>query len=471
VSWSLGDERGNVEDNIALEVREVTKTFKLFDRHGDRVKESFHPFRKRYHRPFNALTNVSFEVRKAETLGIVGRNGSGKSTLLQIICGILQPSGGSLSVHGRVSAILALGAGFNPEFTGRENVFINGAILGLGRAEVKSRLDNIIAFADIGDFFDQPVKTYSSGMYLRLAFAIAVSIEPDILVVDEALAVGDEMFQRKCFARIRAIKGNGGTILFVSHAAGSVVELCDRAILLDRGELILEGTPKFVVGKYHQLVNAPPEQSERLRTEIKGLKECGSSEKVPARQRTRRLVAVPDEGKPFFDPNLVPKTTFSYRTHGVRISEPTIMTLAGEVVNNLVCRQEYIYRYKVEFFETVYSVRFGMLIKTITGLELGGAGWPLPSEAEPVVEAGETALVQWKFRCLLLPGPYFLNAGVLGMVDGKETYLDRVIDAIAIRVQQERGLFATTIVDFTIEPCEVSFLQRADCGESASDGQ
>jgi lipopolysaccharide transport system ATP-binding protein len=460
-----------MEDNIALDIRELTKTFKLFNNHTERVKESFHPFRKKYHRPFNAVTNVSFKVRKGETVGIVGRNGSGKSTLLQIICGILQPSAGSVSVHGRVSAILALGAGFNPEFTGRENVFINGAILGLHRAEIESRLGSIVSFADIGDFFDQPVKTYSSGMYVRLAFAIAVSVEPDILVVDEALAVGDEMFQRKCFGRIRAIRENGGTILFVSHAAGSVVELCDRAVLLDRGELILEGTPKFVVGKYHQLVNAPLEESERLRTEIKSLKECDLLWKLPARERRRRLTAVPDQGKPFFDPNLIPKTTFSYRAHGVRIFEPALTTLAGEVVNNLVRRQEYIYKYKVEFLETAYSVRFGMLIKTITGLELGGAGWPLPSEAEPVVEAGETALVQWKFRCLLLPDPYFLNAGVLGMVDGKETYLDRIIDAIAIRVQQERGLFATTIVDFAIEPCEVNFLQKANCTESVSKDQ
>jgi len=460
-----------MEDNVALDVRELTKTFKLFSSHAERVKESFHPFRKRYHRPFNALTNVSFKVRKAETVGIIGRNGSGKSTLLAIICGIVQPSAGSISVNGRVSAILELGAGFNPQFTGRENVFINGAILGLSRAEVESRLSSIVSFADIGDFFDQPVKTYSSGMYLRLAFAIAVSVEPDILVVDEALAVGDEMFQRKCFARIRAIKENGGTILFVSHAAGSVVELCDRAVLLDRGELILEGSPKFVVGKYHQLINAPPGQSERLRTEIRALKECDVPQRFSVREGARRLMEIGEQEKPFFDPNLVPKTTFSYRTHGVRISEPAMTTLAGEVVNNLVRREEYIYRYKVEFFERAFSVRFGMLVKTISGLELGGAGWPLPSEAEPVVEAGETVLVQWKFRCLLLPGPYFLNAGVLGMVDGKETYLDRVIDAIAIRVQQERGVFGTAIVDFAIEPYEVRFLKNSNCGRLSSGDQ
>jgi lipopolysaccharide transport system ATP-binding protein len=448
-----------MEDNIALKVSAVTKTFRLFSSHSDRVKESLHPFRKKYHRPFNALTNVSFEVMRGETVGIVGRNGSGKSTLLQIICGILQPTTGSVSVNGGVSAILELGAGFNPEFTGRENVFVNAAILGLSREEIESRLDRIASFADIGDFFDQPVKTYSSGMYVRLAFAVAVSVDSEILIVDEALSVGDEMFQRKCFSRIRDIKGKGGTILFVSHSAGTVVELCDRAVLLDRGEIILEGSPKFVVGRYHQLINAPPGESEPIRSEIRGLKENKGFLKHAAFENLNRPVETFQDAKPFFDSILVPKTTFSYRTYGARIFEPTIVTLGGEVVNNVVRKQEYIYRYKVEFFETAYSVRFGMLIKTVSGLELGGAGWPLGVEAEPVVEAGVTFLVQWKFRCLLLPGVYFLNAGVLGMVDGKESYLDRMIDAIAIRVQHEKRLFATTIVDFCIEPYEFRLLK------------
>jgi lipopolysaccharide transport system ATP-binding protein len=452
-----------MEDNFSLKVSGVTKTFRLFGNHSERVKESLHPFRKKYHRPFNALTNISFEVKKGETVGIVGRNGSGKSTLLQIICGILQPTAGNVSVNGRVSAILELGAGFNPEFTGRENVFINGAILGLSSEEIESRLDRIASFADIGDFFDQPVRTYSSGMYVRLAFAVAVSVESEILVVDEALSVGDEMFQRKCFSRIREIRVKGGTILFVSHSAGTVVELCDRAVLLDRGEIILEGSPRFVVGRYHQLINATPGESELIRSEIRGLEENKASQKSAAFESLSRSVEMVQDVKPFFDPTLVPKTTFSYRTYGARIFDLAVETPGGVVVNNLFRKQEYIYRYKVEFFETVYSVRFGMLIKTVSGLELGGAGWPSAGEPEPLVEAGVTISVQWKFRCLLLPGVYFLNAGVLGTVDGKETYLDRVIDAIAIRVQQERGVFATGIVDFCIEPYKLRVSKTGEC--------
>ena len=451
-----------MEDNLALKVSGVTKTFRLFCNHSERVKESLHPFRKKYHRPFNALANISFEVKKGETVGIVGRNGSGKSTLLQIICGILQPTAGSVSVNGRVSAILELGAGFNPEFTGRENVFINGAILGLSSEEIESRLDRIASFADIGDFFDQPVKTYSSGMYVLLAFAVAVSVDPEILIVDEALSVGDEMFQRKCFARIRDIKTKGGTILFVSHSTGAVIDLCDRAVLLDRGEVILEGSPKFVVGRYHQLLNSPPSESERLRSEIRGLKEGRVAPMSASFGNLSRPVETISDGKAFFDSSLVPKTTFSYLTYGARIFDPEITTLEGEVVNNLVRKEKYIYRYKVNFIETAYSVRFGMLVKTVSGLELGGAGWPSSSEVEATVEAGATFLVQWKFRCLLLPGIYFLNAGVLGTVDGKVSYLDRMIDAIAVRVQEERRLFATAIVDFEIEPYDFRPIEILD---------
>jgi len=193
-------------DNISISVKNITKTYKLYDTHADRVKEAFHPLRKKYNNPFNALTDISFNVSKGETLGIIGRNGSGKSTLLQIICGILQPTSRSVGVNGRISALLELGAGFNPEFTGRQNVYINGSILGLTHEEVENRFDEIAVFADIGDFINQPVKSYSSGMVVRLAFAIAISIEPDILIVDEALAVGDEAFQRKCFARIKQFR-------------------------------------------------------------------------------------------------------------------------------------------------------------------------------------------------------------------------------------------------------------------------
>ncbi len=263
----------------AILVEDVTKRFALFNRPEDRLKQMIVPRLQRlvraepshYFREFSAVKNVSLTIGKGETIGIIGRNGSGKSTLLQMIVGTLAPTSGSVKVNGRIAALLELGAGFNPEFTGRENVYVNGAILGFSRAEMDERFEAIAAFAGIGEFIERPVKTYSSGMFVRLAFAVSTAVEPDILVVDEALSVGDEAFQRKCFARIEAIKERGGTILFVSHGAQTIVQLCDRAVLLDAGEKILEGEPKLVVGQYQRLVNASEERQAQIKSEIVNL--------------------------------------------------------------------------------------------------------------------------------------------------------------------------------------------------------
>lgn len=230
----------------AIRVEGVAKYFPIYDTPRDRLKQMLLPRLARllgraprsYHREFWALNDVSFDIRRGETVGIIGRNGAGKSTLLQIICGTLEPSAGAAETHGRIAALLELGAGFNPEFTGRENVFMNGAILGLSHAEVARRFDEIAAFADIGDFIEQPVKTYSSGMYVRLAFAVQACVDPDILIVDEALAVGDIGFQYKCFKRMEALKKKGATILMVSHATASILEYADRCIVLDSGRVV-----------------------------------------------------------------------------------------------------------------------------------------------------------------------------------------------------------------------------------------
>jgi len=222
-----------------------------------------------FHREFWALKDVSLDIKKGESVGIVGRNGSGKSTLLQVICGTLAPTGGSVENCGRVAALLELGSGFNPEFTGRENVYVNAAVFGLGEEEVDARFGDIAAFADIGEFIEQPVKTYSSGMVVRLAFAVAINADPEILIVDEALSVGDELFQRKCFSRIEAIRKNGATILFVSHSGNAIVELCDRAVLLDAGEKLAIGEPKHIVGHYQKLLYAPSDKRDAIRGQIR----------------------------------------------------------------------------------------------------------------------------------------------------------------------------------------------------------
>jgi ABC-type polysaccharide/polyol phosphate transport system ATPase subunit len=215
-----------------------------------RLRQMILPGGKKHYKEFHALQDVNFEIKKGETVGIIGRNGSGKSTLLQLICGILKPTTGSVEVNGRVSALLELGAGFHPEFTGRENVYMQGAIMGLTRAEMDARFDDIAAFADIGDFIEQPVKTYSSGMFVRLAFAVAVAVEPDILVVDEALAVGDIDFQAKCLLRMRRMMDNGATVFFVSHNLATIGANCSRAIVLEHGRRLFDGSPTGAIERY-----------------------------------------------------------------------------------------------------------------------------------------------------------------------------------------------------------------------------
>jgi lipopolysaccharide transport system ATP-binding protein len=237
-------------DEPVISVRNLSKCFPVFDKAHHPLLNALYRGRRKFHREFWALRDVSFHVNRGETVGIVGRNGSGKSTLLQLICGTLAPTAGCAEAHGRVAALLELGAGFNPEFSGRENVFLNGAILGLTRAEVAARFDEITRFADIGDFIDQPVKTYSSGMFVRLAFAVAINVEPDILIIDEALAVGDTAFQTKCLSRIRTMQRAGVAILMVTHSSNTVVEYCDRAIYLRHGELKMVGECREVITGY-----------------------------------------------------------------------------------------------------------------------------------------------------------------------------------------------------------------------------
>lgn len=477
-------------EDIAISVRNIAKSFRRYDRPSDRLKELLLPSRRQY-REFQALRGVSIEIPRGQTLGIVGRNGSGKSTLLQIIVGTLQPSSGQTQIRGRISALLELGSGFNPEFTGRQNVFFNGQILGLSRAQIEARFDDIAAFADIGDFLDQPAKTYSSGMFVRLAFAVATSVDPDILVVDEALAVGDEAFQRKCFSRIESLQARGCTTLFVSHAASKVVELCDRALLLDHGEAIITHHPKFVIDQYHKLIYAPGDRYQKLRDDLKAIpdaplwpdsprssydeddtnsgfaKGAAHNADVDARENHRgtpiadtdrdhsinadRALDVAIE-RDFFDPALVPTHTLAYEPQGADIRNPKLLTLDGRQVNNVAGRHDYVYTYEVEFHRVATDLRFGMLIKTVSGLELGGASFPAIARDVTGVDPDQCVTVRFRFSCCLNPGVYFLNAGVSGTVDGQFTYLARGIDIAMFRVLPRSDSFASEIVDLSIVP-------------------
>lgn len=450
-----------MSSDIAIGVRNLSKVFPIYDKAHHRLLQMLTPGsnRRRWFREFQALHNVDFDVFRGETVGIVGRNGSGKSTLLQIICGTLSPTIGEVQTRGRIAALLELGAGFNPEFTGRENVFLNGTVLGLTRAEIEQRFDDIVTFADIGDFVDQPVKSYSSGMYVRLAFAVAINVTPDILIVDEALSVGDEAFQRKCFARIERIRDSGATVIFVSHSASTVLEICDRAILLDRGELLSVGHPKQVVTQYQKLLYAPADRAQEIRQSILN----GESLALPAKAEaeSKQEIAAdseivrsgePDLAQAYWEEGLMPSSTVHYAGQGASIDDAHLETPDGRRVNVIRPGDDYVYCYRVKFERPVTNVRCGMMVKTVTGVEIGGAVTSRLGEAVPVIEADETYEARFRFTCMLAPGTYFLNAGVLGSTSDSEDYLDRRIDVAMFRVMHDPGRLATGMINLNVRP-------------------
>ena len=443
--------------DIAISVQNLSKCYQIYETPRDRLKQFVMPRvrrlvgkpQKQYFREFWALKDVSFEIRKGETVGIVGRNGSGKSTLLQLICGTLNPTRGSVQTNSRIAALLELGSGFNPEFTGRENVYMNGAVLGLSKDGVDARFDDIAAFADIGQFIEQPVKTYSSGMMVRLAFAVAINVDPEILIVDEALSVGDELFQRKCFSRIEVIRANGATILFVSHSGAQIIQLCDRALLLDSGELLMSNSPRKVVGNYHKLISAPSEKRSQIRAQIQVSNQSLNELNQQGTSGGKAELIVNNNLEEYYDPFLKPNSTIIYESRGAYIQSPRVLTLRGERVNNLLQGNHYRYVYSVKFECNATNVRFGMLIKTISGLELGGAmSSATIGNSIQNVDPGSVIEVEFEFKCILNTGVYFLNAGVIATVNEEDVHLHRLLDIEMFRVMPSTDVISVGTVDF-----------------------
>ena len=414
--------------------------------------------RRKLFRDVWAVQDVDIEIFKGETFGIVGRNGSGKSTMLQLFAGILHTTRGDLHVNGKVSALLELGSGFNPEFTGRENVFLGAQILGMSRAEIAARFDSIEAFANIGEFIDAPVKTYSSGMYARLAFALAVSVDPDILIVDEILSVGDERFQRKCYAKIKEIKQSGATVLIVSHSANTILELCDRALLIDQGERLLVSRPKTVIASYQKLLYGAPDQIDSIRDEIRNADhhadqslnlEADEVGYVPPQLENREI-------ENYFEPALTPATTVSYQSRGAVIEDVEILDTDRNRVNVLTPGAEYIVRYRARFTVDAIGVRFAMMIKTTTGVELASIRSHFDGDGLPFVHKGNTFNVEIYFRNEFLPGVYFTNTGITAIVDDKEAFLHRIVDAGMFRVAPRGASHLLGYVDVSTDKfCEI----------------
>ena len=433
---------------LAIEARGLGKTYPIYDRPQDRLKQMLWPGRKRFHREFVAVRGVDLEVGRGECVGVVGRNGSGKSTLLNMICGTLTPSEGEIRVRGRVAPMLALGAGFSPDFTGRESVKLKAMVRGMSARELGDRMQTIIDFADIGEFFDQPVKRYSSGMYSRLAFAAAIATSPEILVMDEVLAVGDEAFTRKCFARIEAIKEDGATIFFASHAPNLIHELCDRAILMDGGECLLQSDPKTVVAQYQRLLYSRMEETDAIREDVRAIGALPEGERAAAAAVSLEDGGVDtpiDTGR--FEPSLQPESTQSYGVGGARIRDLRILDPSGRQVNLLRAGQVYRYAYEVDFDENAEQLRFGMMIKLVTGLELAGQASAVRGRGLTKVDAGSTVSVAFSFVARLVPGTYFMNAGVLAADGEEEKFLQRVIDGLMFKVLPDEASRVEGLVD------------------------
>ncbi len=404
-----------MNDNIAISLKDITKTYMLYDSHADRVKETFHPLRKRYHRPFNALNSVSFDVERGETVGIIGRNGSGKSTLLQIICGILKPTLGSVEVAGRISALLELGAGFNPEFTGRQNVYINAAILGLTHEEIEARFDEIAAFADIGEFIDQPVKTYSSGMYVRLAFATAINVNPNILLVDEALAVGDTLFQGKCFAKFKEFQEKGITIVFVTHALDLITRYCSTAYLLEQGEVQASGSPKDVVDEYNRLIvkcSAP--------TPVEPVRSVAGKEITKNKQWEQLFRINQNENR--------------YGNGKAEIVEGGIFSSDEVAQQTLMQGEIYELRLKVRFKDMLHNPILAYTIKDVKGFDISGTNTLYQNIDTGIVHKGDVILATFKQKMLLNPGGYLLSFGCAGHENGEYVVYERRYDYLVFDV-------------------------------------
>ena len=387
----------------------------VFSRFGNRLRAKIDNQPSQYFREFWALHDISFQVRKGETVGIVGLNGSGKSTLLQLICSTLTPTSGNVEVKGRVAALLELGSGFNPDFTGRENVFLNGQILGLSREEIQGRFQFIEEFADIGDFIDQPVKTYSSGMGVRLAFAVAINVEPEVLVVDEALAVGDMAFQRKCLRWMEDFAAKRGVLLFVSHSPEQVRRLCTKAIYLRHGVVVGIGNAKEICDQY---------EKDQYITAVQDEENCSlqiSKDSLGINIKSDDEIGIDEIG--FAD------CALHYGDERARITGAWAEDSSGLARYSFQVGESFSWCYRVEFHCLAEAITFGFMVKTKEGISLFGANSRTLGYEASSVDSGNSMVVRFSIEPNLGPGEYFLNCGVSIESLGQSEFLHRVIDA------------------------------------------
>lgn len=412
----LGRDSAPERNSAAVRAENISKVYKLYDRSIDRLKESMHPFRKTYHHDFYALRDVSFEIRKGETLGIVGKNGSGKSTLLKIIAGVLTPNHGRLEVCGKVSALLELGVGFHPDMTGRDNIYFSGTIMGYSREEMDAKVDDILAFADIGDFINQPVKTYSSGMFVRLAFAMATNVDPDILIIDEALSVGDIFFQTKCYKKFDQFQKMGKTILFVTHSLENVIRYCHRGIVLENGEKLVDSSAKSAVDVYKKLM-------------VNCYKSGNEHEKSRDFNVRARLEAALVSNEYLVNPDAT-----IYGDGRAEIVDYGVFDENRMPVQILFNDQGCSVWMKVRFKDDVENPIFAFTIKDLKGMEITGTN-SLFEGAEPKRYLRcETVIIEFTQRLNMASGHYLLSLGCTGFQGDQFVVYQRLYDILSFEV-------------------------------------
>jgi lipopolysaccharide transport system ATP-binding protein len=439
--------------DIAIRVANLSKCYHIYDKPQDRLKQAVfprlhrlaHPFRQspppHFYREFWALNDVSFEVRRGESMGIIGRNGAGKSTLLQLIAGTLTPTGGSVDVSGRVAALLELGSGFNPEFTGRENVYLNASLLGLSTEETEAKFDEIAAFADIGNFIDQPVKNYSSGMLMRVAFAVQTAVEPALLIVDEALAVGDAKFQKKCYDRMREFQQGGGTVLLVTHDTHAITQICSRGVILESGKVYEINESHHIAKSYHRLLFGADSAGRVNKSEVERASP-GSTEKAAALPRSadRPNQAVGAAGS---------SRALRYGSREVEIVEIGIRSSDGALTNALEIHGSYSFYFRTRFNQSIDdNVSFGFSITNRQGIEIYATKGGLHDLFLPPGEAGVMTEARMDIRMPLVPGDYFLSAAVAPTTSAhSEEFFDYWFDALQFKVYGHHRAFTTSVLD------------------------
>ncbi len=410
------------EKKVAIQVKGLEKAYKLYDKPSDRLKEALGFGRKKRYKEHYALKGVDMTIYQGETVGIIGTNGSGKSTILKIITGVLNPTGGSVHVNGRISALLELGAGFNMEYNGIENIYLNGTMIGFSKKEIDAKMDDILNFADIGDYVHQPVKTYSSGMFVRLAFAVAINIEPEILIVDEALSVGDVFFQAKCYHKFEEFKEMGKTIVFVSHDLSSISKYCDRVVLLNQGVKLGEGSPKEMIDAYKQVLvgqYVPAADDHSLLSD---------------KEITAAAAAAAGTVKGEVNPELL-----EYGTKDAMITGYKITDDMGRETSALLKGKECTITMQVHFEHDIEAPIFAFTIKNIKGVEITGTNTMVEKAFLSPVRAGSDMEITFTQKIDLQGGEYLLSFGVTGFEKEEFQVYHRLYDVINMTVISDKN--------------------------------